>query len=401
MLLESPTCKDLEQYKALYDTHGNIIDHYEGIPLQHAVYYFLRVPVGIGHDGSDSLSPIKPGAGETPAAWNHFKGEESAEYLAFLHRWSADLNRKCDKFFDYLTLALAQPLPEDVLRGVNNYRRSTLQFFVDFVLSIGALGAWMQPLAEGTTVHEFLTQLVELAYYVNKGNTWNKKTNLAQAPMYCFYNGKFAGECIQMFKSFLMTFMSELRLQWIAAAYRGVEQRKQAGSGAAASSFKFPRKPTQAEPKKPSFAEEEEGDGEWASYMAKSRPPSSWPSAGAGAGGPWPPRLALEDEKERKAEPGKPHMARYRPPAPIEDKKKRKAAEPKKPRMAWSEAPRLALEDAPPGVASRKRGRGDDDEASSKGGEVGKASSRHGGRRNRARHSSSRGRRGRSKCSIM
>jgi hypothetical protein len=262
------------------------------------------------------------------------------------------------------------------LGDINEWRADALRRLrlVHHSLSIGKLGPWIQPLPENTTIYEFFMQLGQLAYYVNEKNIWCKEVEAAAGTTkyYGFYNGEFARECIQMFYSFLMTFMSPTRFAWLVALAKANRKADQAKAAATASSYKFSR--TGAKPKKPSFTEEEEeGDAEWASYMARSRPHG--------------PRLALEDKKKREAEPKKPRMARSTP-----------------------EAPRLALEDAPPaaarGVASRKRGRGDDGKASSSGEEVvgdGKGEGRkHGGRRHHARHSSStRGRRGRSKCSIM
>ena len=382
----NPHCENLKKYKTLYDTWGEkepIMGQEAENLLQIAVYYFLRVPVDIGTEGSFALSPVKPLGAEEE--YNYFQGEEAGKYLSFLHRWSADLNTKCEKFFQYLTWVLVQPLHAFFLEGVNVERADALRRLrlVHHSLSIGKLGPWIQPLSQNTTIYEFFMQLGQLAYYVNETNIWCKEVEAAagRTKYYGFYNGEFARECIQMFYSFLMTFMSPTRFAWLVALAKARAKADRAKADRAKAAAKFAR----------TGEEEEEGDAEWASYMARSRPHG--------------PRLALEDEKERKAaEPKKPRMARYRPPAPIEDKKKRKA-EPKKPRMARFEAPGLALEDAPPGVASRKRGRSNDDEASSKGGEVGKASSRRGGRRHHARHSSStRGQhhaRSSSKCSIM
>jgi hypothetical protein len=363
-------CKDLENYKTLYSPWGRkdpIMGQEAENLLQIAVYYFLRVPVDISDKGYGSLSPIKPLGAEEE--YNYFKGEEAGKYLSFLHRWSADLNTKCEKFFQYLTWVLVQPLPADFVDDINEERADSLRRLVYRSLSIGKLGPCIQPLPQNTTIYEFFMQLGQLAYYVNETNIWCKEVEAAagRTKYYGFYNGEFARECIQMFYSFLMTFMSPTRFAWLVALAKANRKADQAKAAATASSYKFSR--TGAKPKKPSFTEEEEeGDAEWASYMARSRPHG--------------PRLALEDRKKREAEPKKPRMARSRPPAP-----------------------RLALEDAPPGVASRKRGRGDDGKASSSGGEVvgdDKASSRRGGRRHHARHSSStRGRRGRSKCSIM
>ena len=348
-LLESPSCADLGNYKALYNPHGfkDIFVEVSRNLIGKAVYYFLRVPLET--QGYESLSPIKPRqVSALSREFNYFKGEEAAEYLAFLHRWSADLT-KCTGFSDYLIKALAQRLPADLLESINRFRDSERRLCAYSSLRIGKLGAWIQPLAERTTVLEFLTQLVQLASYVNESNKWLKgrSAHLGRKSPYYYYNGEFAGECIQMFYSFLMTFMSELRLQWLATVHRGMLHREQeeAGSGAARS-FK------------------------------SSRTGPSWPGAGAGAGagGPWPPRLALRDASSSPTWPG---AGGPRPP------------------------PRLALEDAPASSSSasastrydlRKRGRG-----RGKSGE-------HGGRRNRSRHSSSKGRRrarSSSKCSIM
>jgi hypothetical protein len=336
-LLEGPSCTGLRNYKALYFPSGYKSFEYDTNPLGTAVYYFLRVPVYTAT--SQGLSPIKPRM--APYEFNYFKGEEAGKYLAFLHRWSAELT-KCTGFFDYLIKALAQRLPADLLESINFSREHARTLCAYSSLRIGKLGAWIQPLAENTTVREFLTQLVQLAYYVNESNMWRKgrSADLGRNSPYYYYDGRFAGECIQMFYSFLMTSMSELRLEWLAAVHRGTLH------GAAARSFK------------------------------SSRTGPSWPGAGAGAGagGPWSPRLALRDASPSPTWPG---AGGPRPP------------------------PRLALKDAPASSSSasastrydlRKRGRG--------GGE----GEEHGGRRNRSRHSSSKGRRharSRSKCSIM
>jgi hypothetical protein len=352
-LITSPSCKHLENCKALYDVSGlnRVLDKGTENLLQIAVFYFLRVPVVIGHEGYLSLSPIKPPRAEVrraPREYNYFKDGESAEYLAFLHRWSADLT-KCTGFFEYLTPALAQPLPAHMLDGVNGERASILERCVNESLSIRKLGACLQPLPENTTVYEFLVQLVQLAYYINQTNMWYKEVEAAAGTTkyYGFYNDTFARECIKMFYSFLITFMSPTRFLWLAAVKRAEEMPRVAGS------FKFSRT----------------GEEALGSSRLLSRP-------GAGAGvprlalGSGPPRLAIEDASAVKSSP------------------------------TWPGAggPRLALKDASASAsardASRKRGRDGD----------GKASSRHGGRRNRSRHSSSKGRRrarSSSKCSIM
>ena len=351
VVLEGPSCTGLKNYKTLYRPNGQEDFENEGTGhlLGKAVYYFLRVPVVIDGGGYSSLSPIKPPRAEirrTPREYNYFKGEESAEYLAFLHRWSADLT-KCEGFFEYLKSALAQPIPADLLEIINMDRDFARRICAGSSLRIGALGPWTQRLAENTTVREFLTHLVQLAYYVNKGNMWRKERGARlwkeESPYY-FYNGEFAGECIQIFRSFLMTIMSPLRLEWLAVLARA--------AGAAATPFKSSR-----------------------------TGPGAGAGAGAGAGVPWPPRLAPEDVSVSasavKSSPTWPGAGGPRPP------------------------PRLALEDAPASSSSasasarydlrkRGRGRGEGEE--------------HGGRRNRSRHSSSKGRRrarSSSKCSIM
>ena len=191
LLRKNPTCIDLPKYKALYLPGGKetIYDE-EWNPLQKAVYYFLRVP---GFIGFNSLSPIQE------PSYSYFQGEEATEYVAFLRRWQADMDTKCT---EYLTRALAQPLPSEMLLGMNDRRSIALREF--HRASLDPTGncnhKWITLLYENTTVYEFLMQLVELAYHVNQGNMFLKEIE----SMYDSYDGMFAAECRKMFRRYLL-----------------------------------------------------------------------------------------------------------------------------------------------------------------------------------------------------